>query len=74
MNSKAGEGVKLSVNDFIIRASALALRKMPEVNAGWAGDRIVQAIAMPLLRMQFVQVDALETSERGENGFGSTGV
>ena len=39
-----------------------------------AGDRIVQAIAMPLLRMQFVQVDALETSERGENGFGSTGV
>ncbi len=42
LNSKAGEGVKLSVNDFIIRASALALRKMPEVNAGWAGDRIVQ--------------------------------
>ena len=42
LNSKAGAGVKLSVNDFIIRASALALRKMPEVNAGWAGDRIVQ--------------------------------
>lgn len=39
-----------------------------------AGDRIVQVIAMPLLRMRFIQVDALETSERGENGFGSTGV
>lgn len=38
------------------------------------GDRIVQAIAMPLVRMNFVQVAALDPSERGENGFGSTGV
>jgi pyruvate dehydrogenase E2 component (dihydrolipoamide acetyltransferase) len=42
LNAKAGEGVKLSVNDFIIRASALALKKLPEVNAAWAGDRIAQ--------------------------------
>ena len=42
LNAKAGEGVKLSVNDFVIRASALALKKLPEVNAAWAGDRIAQ--------------------------------
>jgi pyruvate dehydrogenase E2 component (dihydrolipoamide acetyltransferase) len=33
---------KLSVNDFIVKASALALRKVPEVNASWYGDFIRQ--------------------------------
>ncbi|PTX56232.1 pyruvate dehydrogenase E2 component (dihydrolipoamide acetyltransferase) [Litoreibacter ponti] len=32
-------GVKLSVNDFIIKACALALQQVPEANAVWAGDR-----------------------------------
>ncbi len=35
-------GVKLSVNDFIIRACAVALQQVPEANAVWAGDRILQ--------------------------------
>ncbi len=35
-------GVKLSVNDFIIKACALALQKVPEANAVWAGDRILR--------------------------------
>ncbi len=29
------EGVKLSVNDFILKASAEALRRVPQVNASW---------------------------------------
>ena len=33
-------GVKLSVNDFIIKACALALQQVPMANAVWAGDRI----------------------------------
>ncbi|GAA6012760.1 hypothetical protein JCM8202_003438 [Rhodotorula sphaerocarpa] len=33
-------GVKLSVNDFIVKASALALQDVPEVNSGWHGDFI----------------------------------
>ncbi|MFZ1662473.1 MAG: 2-oxo acid dehydrogenase subunit E2, partial [Paracoccaceae bacterium] len=33
-------GVKLSVNDFIIKASAMALQAVPNANAVWAGDRI----------------------------------
>lgn len=40
--SLAADGVKLSVNDFIVKAAALALRKVPEVNASWQGDFIRQ--------------------------------
>ena len=34
------QGVKLSVNDFILKASAEALRRVPQVNGSWQGDRI----------------------------------
>ena len=34
------EGVKLSVNDFILKASAEALRRVPGVNASWTGTGI----------------------------------
>jgi pyruvate dehydrogenase E2 component (dihydrolipoamide acetyltransferase) len=33
---------KLSVNDFVIRALALALQRVPAANAVWAGDRILR--------------------------------
>ena len=35
-------GVKLSVNDFIIKACALSLQQVPAANAVWAGDRILK--------------------------------
>jgi pyruvate dehydrogenase E2 component (dihydrolipoamide acetyltransferase) len=35
-------GVKLSVNDFIIKASAMALQAVPNANAVWAGDRMLR--------------------------------
>ena len=35
-----GGAVKLSVNDFIVRAAALALREVPEVNASWHEDAV----------------------------------
>ncbi len=35
-------GVKLSVNDFIIKACALALQAVPTANAVWAGDKVLQ--------------------------------
>jgi len=38
----AGRGVKLSVNDFIIKACAMALQAVPNANAVWAGDRILK--------------------------------
>jgi pyruvate dehydrogenase E2 component (dihydrolipoamide acetyltransferase) len=33
---------KLSVNDFVIKALALALQRVPAANAAWAGDRILR--------------------------------
>ena len=38
----ATRDVKLSVNDFIIKAAALALQSVPAANAVWAGDRVLQ--------------------------------
>jgi pyruvate dehydrogenase E2 component (dihydrolipoamide acetyltransferase) len=33
---------KLSLNDFVIKALALALQRVPAANAVWAGDRILR--------------------------------
>ena len=35
-------GVKLSINDFIIKACALALQQVPDANSVWAGDRTLK--------------------------------
>ena len=43
LNSQlATRDVKLSLNDFIIKAAALALQSVPAANAVWAGDRVLQ--------------------------------
>jgi len=39
--AKAAE-VKISINDLIVKASALALRRQPKVNVSLQGDRILQ--------------------------------
>ncbi len=38
----AAAGLKLSVNDFVIKAAALTLKKVPAVNASWSEDAILQ--------------------------------
>lgn len=38
------------------------------------GDRIAQAVILPLPQVRFIEVDELSTTERGTGGFGSTGV
>ena len=38
------------------------------------GDRIAQMIVMPVTRARFTLVDRLPESERGDSGFGSTGM
>jgi pyruvate dehydrogenase E2 component (dihydrolipoamide acetyltransferase) len=35
------QGVKLSVNDFIVRACAIGMQAHPFMNASWGGDRII---------------------------------
>jgi pyruvate dehydrogenase E2 component (dihydrolipoamide acetyltransferase) len=39
-NAKADGAYKLSVNDFVIRAAALALRKVPAANVGYTGEAL----------------------------------
>ena len=49
------EGFKLSVNDFVIKAAALALKRKPEVNAAWSEEGLLRwktvdisvAVALP---------------------------
>jgi pyruvate dehydrogenase E2 component (dihydrolipoamide acetyltransferase) len=38
----AGEDLKVSVNDLLVRACSVALRDNPAVNVSWAGDRILR--------------------------------
>lgn len=40
--ASTGEELKVSVNDLLVRACAVALRDNPEVNVSWAGDRILR--------------------------------
>jgi pyruvate dehydrogenase E2 component (dihydrolipoamide acetyltransferase) len=44
LNEKAPKenGYKLSVNDFVVKASALALMRVPEVNASWTETSILR--------------------------------
>lgn len=42
INNMLPEGEKLSVNDFIVKAAALALREFPNLNASFNGDKIVR--------------------------------
>lgn len=42
LNESTMDGVKLSVNDFMIKACAMALRDVPGVNTGWADSAILQ--------------------------------
>jgi pyruvate dehydrogenase E2 component (dihydrolipoamide acetyltransferase) len=40
--NESAEGYKISVNDFVIKATALALAKFPAANVSWTDDNIVQ--------------------------------
>jgi pyruvate dehydrogenase E2 component (dihydrolipoamide acetyltransferase) len=40
LNDRQGADYKLSVNDFVVRAVALALRRVPAANASWSEDAI----------------------------------
>jgi pyruvate dehydrogenase E2 component (dihydrolipoamide acetyltransferase) len=41
-NASGERAYKLSVNDFVIKALALALQRVPAANAVWAGDRMLR--------------------------------
>lgn len=45
-----------------------------EIRYVHSGDRIAQLVFLPYLSVVFDEVDALDETERGSGGFGSTGV
>jgi pyruvate dehydrogenase E2 component (dihydrolipoamide acetyltransferase) len=45
INARADGVYKLSVNDFIIKACGLTLKKIPEANASWINDQIYQYVS-----------------------------
>jgi pyruvate dehydrogenase E2 component (dihydrolipoamide acetyltransferase) len=55
MEAITGSNWKISLNDLIVKATAMALRSHPAINASWAGDHILQkkdidigiAVALP---------------------------
>ncbi len=57
LNGRPGADYKLSVNDFIIKAVALALRKVPAANAMWTDEAI--------LRFDDVDVSVAVSTEGG---------
>lgn len=42
INAGTGDGPRLSINDFVIKAMALALQRVPDANAVWAHDCILR--------------------------------
>ena len=42
LNGRKGADYKLSVNDLIIKAVAIAIRQKPAVNAYWGGDKVFE--------------------------------
>ena len=36
------QGIKVSINDVLVRAVAVALRQHPEANSSWGGDKLLQ--------------------------------
>ena len=44
MNELANGEYKLSVNDFVVKAAALAMKKVPEVNSSWMGEFIRRCV------------------------------
>ena len=42
INAKLSDEEKVTVNDLIVKAAALALRQFPSINAAFAGDKIIR--------------------------------
>ncbi|HEY5717568.1 MAG TPA: pyruvate dehydrogenase complex dihydrolipoamide acetyltransferase [Motiliproteus sp.] len=60
LNAEAPEGAdsyKLTVNDFVIKAAALAMRDVPEVNASWSDSAV--------LRYQDVDISVAVSTDEG---------
>lgn len=80
IKSKSGLNVKHDItNEGVIDADYTGSIKLKLYNNGakdyciLKGDKISQIVILPVCHGTFQKVDSLEKTERGNNGFGSTG-
>ena len=80
LKSKSGLNVKLNLtNEGVIDEGYTGSIVVKLYNNGpgtveiQAGSKISQLVILPVLRPELELVDELEETERGDNGFGSTG-
>lgn len=73
----AGHGLDTSAgvldSDYRGEVKVLLVNGSHERKTVHAGDRIAQLLIVPITRPELIEVDALPETERGANGFGSTG-
>ena len=73
----AGHGLDTSAgvvdSDYRGEVKVLLVNGSHERKTVRAGDRIAQLLIVPITRPELIEVDALPETERGANGFGSSG-
>lgn len=73
----AGHGLDTSAgvvdSDYRGEVKVLLVNGSHERKTVHAGDRIAQLVILPVARLELIEVDALPETERGANGFGSSG-
>jgi dUTP pyrophosphatase len=76
----AKHGIRLANSVGVIDSDYRGEVRLPMINDGDAlfvinsGDRLAQAMIVPFPAVELQQVEELSETERGEGGFGSTGV
>lgn len=67
-----GEGV---IDSGYTGSIVVKLYHNGEYGAKWLhrGDKVIQIVLLPIIKPDIEIVDSLEDTERGDNGFGSTG-
>ena len=80
LKSKSGLNVKHSITgEGVIDAGYTGSIKVKLYNNGnstkrfYKGDKIIQLVILPIYTPEIERVDSLEKTDRGANGFGSTG-
>lgn len=80
LKSKSGLNVKNNITgEGVIDANYTGSIIVKLYNNGdephefWRGDKLIQIVLLPIYTPKFRQVEKLEDTERGANGFGSTG-
>jgi dUTP pyrophosphatase len=72
---KKGLHVALGLVDEDYRSTigVMAFNQSSDAISFAKGDRVAQMVILPYPKVEFVEVDELSNSDRGDGGYGSTG-